>query len=258
MSRIRKIALAAAVLSAAAVTLFWWIRRPAATPETRGHRLAERLGCFACHGTGGTGGMPNPGSEEGEVPGWTGGAPMMYVESDAEWREWILNGHPKRKPRDPKRRDLLAMPAYREFLSPSELDDLVAYVRAVAGADKPRDPKAARGFAVAGKLGCFGCHGPGGRTGSPNPRSFKGVIPPWTGTDFAELVRDEAELRAWILDGKIARLEGHPLARFVTRRQRIAMPAYRRVLAPGEEDALVAYILWVRAEASPASPQPSH
>ncbi|MEK7766210.1 MAG: c-type cytochrome [bacterium] len=257
MSRVRKIALATAVLGAAAVTLLWTIHRPAATPEMRGQRLAGRLGCFACHGPGGTGGVPNPGNQEGEVPGWTGGVTMMYVESDAEWREWILDGAPKRKLPEKESRDLLRMPAFRSFLRPSQIEDLVAYVQAVAAAGRPRDGLPARGFAVAKKLGCFGCHGPGGRTGSPNPRSFKGVIPPWTGGDFAELVRDDAELRAWILDGKIPRLEGNPLARFFTRRQRIAMPAYRRILAPGELDALVAYVAWIRGAALPPGRGPA-
>lgn len=246
MSPFRGKVLAAAVLAAAAATSLWWLRRPAATPEMRGQRIAARLGCFACHGPGGTGGTPNPGGADDEtVPGWTGGVTMMYVESDAEWREWILDGRPKRRPPGPEGKALLRMPAFRDFLRPGETDDLVAYVRAVAAADKPREGLPARGYAAAGKLGCFGCHGPEGRLGSRNPRSLKGIVPPWSGKDFGELVHDETELRSWILDGKIARFERDPLARFFTRRQRIAMPAYRGRLAPGDLDAIVAYVAWV-------------
>ena len=49
------------------------------------------------------------------------------------------------------------------------------------------------GDTVAERLGCFRCHGSGGRGASRNPGSLKGYIPPWDGHDFAE---KEEELRA--------------------------------------------------------------
>ena len=101
---------------------------------------------------------------------------------------------------------------------------------------------------MASRFGCFGCHGPGGRIGSRNPRSFKGYIPPWHGKDFGDLVRNEDELRHWILDGKIDRFESNLLARYFTRRQVIQMPAYRSVLDDGEINAVVAYIQWLDRE----------
>ena len=81
---------------------------------------------------------------------------------------------------------------------------------------------------------------------TPNPGSFKGYIPAWSGPDFAELVRDEDELRAWIREGRIQRLESNPVARFFTNRQVIQMPAYKAVLNAAELDAIVAYIHWLR------------
>jgi hypothetical protein len=59
-----------------------YFRKPRLTPALRGAQLAEELGCFACHGLRGTGGIPNPGSEEEEVPAWDGGTAMMYVKNE--------------------------------------------------------------------------------------------------------------------------------------------------------------------------------
>ena len=103
-------------------------------------------------------------------------------------------------------------------------------------------------------MGCFGCHGPGGRGGLSNPRSFKGYIPPWDGKDFREVVANDDELRSWILDGKIKRFESNPLAKYFTDHQIIRMPAYRKVLKDGELESLLAYLKWLREEASHPRP----
>ena len=73
-----------------------YVRRPRLTPALRGYDVAAKLGCFACHGPGGMGGVSNPGSDEDHVPAWDGGNAMMYVQHEREIREWILDGHPKR------------------------------------------------------------------------------------------------------------------------------------------------------------------
>ena len=260
----RKSLVVGAVLTALVVgaASYIWIRSPRLTPELRGHALAGELGCFACHGPGSTGGIPNPGSDEKEVPAWDGGTSMMYVENEAEIREWILYGHPRRL--EGKEHDhtddgdhghdengdeeaLLEMPAYEELISPGELEDLVAYYKAVAVFEPmPDDVRA--GHRVARRVGCFGCHGVGGLVGSSNPRSFKGYIPPWRGADYSELVRNEDELGQWILDGTIDRFEANPLARFFTRRQVIEMPAYRERLTGEEVDDIIRYIGWLQSE----------
>ena len=237
--------------------------QPRPTPAMRGYTLAQTLGCFGCHGPGGTGGVRNPGSEEGEVPAWDGGTAMMYVENEGEIREWILYGRPQRLATAPgdadsigtgndRRLDTgespdlpLRMLAYRGVVSDNELEDLVAYYKAVSAIES-LPPDAREGLQSARRLGCFGCHGPGGRVGSQNPSSLKGYIPPWQGDDFSELVKNEMELRQWILEGKIDRFEGNPIARFFTRRQVIRMPAYERVVSDAELDALVAYIHWLQ------------
>ena len=222
------------------------------TPPQRGHAVAVRAGCFDCHGPDGTGGIANPGSKDGEVPGFTGGTLMMFVKTEAEVREYILDGAPARKQADPRYKpqmemQVLAMPAYKDYLSVAEVDDLVAYLRVVSGLIVPEAPLPARGQELAIKLGCFHCHGPMGSGGGSNLGSFKGYIPGWWGNDFRELVRDDGELRAWIRDGTIARLRDHPIAHYFVEWQRVYMPAFKDFISDADLDALVAYVNWVHA-----------
>ena len=186
---------AAFLLACVGIAGLTYLRAPKSTPVMRGHALARKLGCFACHGPGGTGGVPNPGSDEGEVPAWDGGMAMMYVENEKEIREWILYGAPRRLWKDGKkpsgnehgqhehggdahhggdgdgehaaegdedRGHLIPMPGYEGLLSEGELNDLVAYYKAVSAYDDPPSVKAQKGYEVASQKGCFGCHGPGG------------------------------------------------------------------------------------------------
>jgi len=218
-------------------------------PVARGRLVAERAGCYNCHGPGGVQGIPNPGSAGGPVPSWSGGTWMMYAQTPAEVEEWILDGIPERLRASLSHQTEVAtrvipMPAYRGRLSARELADLLAYWKAVSSypADPPLAPAAARGRDLALATGCFGCHGPDGRGAAPNPGSFAGIIPPWDGPDFGELVRDETELREWILTGTAQRLGQHPIAGRFLSRQIIRMPAYNGHLTPTEVDDLVAYI----------------
>jgi mono/diheme cytochrome c family protein len=134
-------------------------------------------------------------------------------------------------------------------LTERKLEDLVAFYKAVAWAEKPPS-EAAEGRRVALIYGCFSCHGEEGRARQPNPGSFKGYIPSWQGDDFAELVRDKDELRLWITDGGIPRLIHNPAARLFIERQRILMPSYKDVLSKQDIDRLVAYIMWLRKQDS--------
>ena len=92
---------------------------PRDNPAQRGRALAAQLGCFNCHGPGGTGGVPNPGSKTGEVPSFHEGTIMMYAHDDQDLREYILDGAPAAKLRAPRipqpsmRRRRLRMPAFR-------------------------------------------------------------------------------------------------------------------------------------------------
>ena len=224
------------------------------TPAVRGYRLAAGVGCFSCHGPGGNGGTKNPGSEEGEVPAFGEQTQMMYVKDEQDLREYILDGAPARRREDADYKAkveaaALRMPSYRNFLSASEVEDVVAFLRATSGQILPDEALAAKGAERAATLGCFACHGPLGAGGVPNPGSFKGYIPGFWGADFDELVRDDGELRQWIGEGGIPRISEHPIGKIFVRRQVIKMPAFAHghVETPEDIDALMAYVRWIRA-----------
>jgi mono/diheme cytochrome c family protein len=142
---------------------------------------------------------------------------------------------------------MVRMPSYRSFLSARQLEDLVAYLRATSGQILPvDDPLAFRGAELAIEQECFACHGPLGAGGMSNPGSFKGYVPSFWGRDFDDLVRDDAELRQWLVDGEIARIAEHPIGGWFFRRQALKMPAYGERLTKEEIDALVAYVRWIR------------
>ena len=227
------------VFGSAVPAAIWW-RSANVGSVQRGADLAVAHGCVGCH------------QGRGESPLLP--RPFTDLDDDVEaetLREWILDGMPRSVRQDPELREALEaaairMPAWRERLSTAEVDDLVAYLRALAGADVPEEPLALTGHTVAERLGCFRCHGPGGRGAARNPGSLKGYIPPWDGRDFPELVLDEAELREWILGGRPQRLQTNPLARFFLDRQAIRMPAFRGRITEEELLALEAYISWLR------------
>lgn len=142
------------------------------------------------------------------------------------------------------------MPGYEPDLNARQLEDLVAYVLAVSGWQAELPDHAYEGRKLALRRGCIGCHGPSGMGGVANPGSLKGLIPAWTGPDFAALVRDERELRNWILAGRIERLWNSPTARLFLDRQKTPMPAYQGHVSAAELELLVAYIQWLRAGAA--------
>jgi mono/diheme cytochrome c family protein len=251
VTRTERALAAVAVLLALSVVGFGILRRPAPSRVQRGWTVAYQKGCFTCHGPGGIRGMADPGHGLDEIPPFSGGLITMYAQNEGEIREWILDGMPRRVRDDPEQMKLrasaiIAMPAWRGRLTRRETDDLVAFVKAVADFETPRDAPASEGRDVAIRLGCFNCHGPQGRGSMPNVRSFKGYIPPWDGSDFADLARDDGEVREWVLDGRPQRLQHNPLARFYLDRQSIQMPPYRGHVAPAEVDRLVDFIHWVR------------
>ena len=192
------------VLGAVAAFLVFRLRKAESTPALRGQAVAHKLGCFACHGVDGRGGVADPGARSGLVPGWDGATVATYALNDAEVVEWIREGRPARSKDvdlNAGRKPLLPMPAYRGKISDQELADLMVYFRAVSAFDTNITALAYEGRHEAEKLGCFACHGPGGVGGATNPGSFKGHIPAWDGAEYTEIVRDDGELGEWIRDG---------------------------------------------------------
>jgi mono/diheme cytochrome c family protein len=226
------------------------IVRPETTDYETGRAVAVRLGCFGCHGPDGRGGVPNPGSEWKTVPAFTERVPMMFASTDAELREYILDGRPASKASDPKhdaemKRQAIRMPAYRALISGAELEAVVAFIRTASGLLYPEEELAARGMDIALTSGCFACHGDMGGGGVANPGSLKGYVPGFWGQDFSELVRDDDELIEWIREGRIARLAGNPIARRFLETQVIQMPAYKTFLDPDEIEAVAAAVRWI-------------
>ena len=107
----------------------------------RGRDLARSKGCFSCHGVDGSGGLPNPGSLGGFIPGFLGGNFVDLVRDEEEFREWVLDGTSSRLESNPVvrvfwRRQRLAMPAYRDELSDEEISAIWLWVDAArAGTD---------------------------------------------------------------------------------------------------------------------------
>ncbi len=99
-----------------------------------GHELAVEFGCFHCHGPMGAGGVPNPGSFKGYIPGWWGNDFRDLVRNDDELRQWIQEGNIDRLRRHPLARRFIErqrvyMPAYGDRLTPHQLNALMAYIR---------------------------------------------------------------------------------------------------------------------------------
>ena len=229
----------------------WFVTRGHLPAAERGRRLAEREGCFTCHGPAGTKGAANPGRKDKTVPTFAGDL-MMYADNAHDVREWILDGGTARKRasqswQEQRKAGTLRMPAFRRSLSGAQVADLVAYVMVVSDSPEPLDSLALAGRDRARALGCTGCHGFGGRLAPPNPGSFKGYVPSWDGGDFGELVQDEAEFGEWVKHGVSGRFKANPVASFFLRRARLHMPAFEKHLVDGDLAALWAYVRWLRS-----------
>jgi mono/diheme cytochrome c family protein len=224
--------------------------RPRLTGVERGRRIAEANGCFACHGPEGTKGVPNVGRVDLTVPSFSG-ALMMYAKDAGQVREWIENGGTQAKRASAtwnaeREKGTLRMPRFKDRLTKHEIDDLVAFVLASAGEPAPEDSLPSAGLERAQALGCFGCHGTGGRFARPNPGSFKGYVPPWDGPDFPDLVASREEFNEWVESGVSRRFAANPVASYFLRRAPLHMPHYKTHLDPGDLDALWAYVTWLR------------
>ncbi len=108
--------------------------KPSNPRAEEGRQAAAQLGCFACHGPQGRGSPPNPRSLKGYVPSWDGADFPDLARDEAEIREWILDGSPRRLREHPVaaffiKRQVLQMPAYRGKIQDEQLDRLVDYIR---------------------------------------------------------------------------------------------------------------------------------
>ncbi len=106
-------------------------------PAADGEELAHDLGCFTCHGAMGSGGVSNPGSLKGYIPGFYGPDFAELVSDEDELYSWVYDGAIKRFADDPLasyfiERQRVQMPAYGRFLNDDQIADLMSYVRWVS------------------------------------------------------------------------------------------------------------------------------
>lgn len=109
---------------------------PGGETAAAGRQLARQRGCQSCHGLEGAGGLANPGSLGGFVPGFLGRNFDDLVESREEFEEWVRTGTLERLESNPLirrawRRQALSMPAYGDSLTSEEMDQLWGWVQAV-------------------------------------------------------------------------------------------------------------------------------
>lgn len=221
---------------------------PEYSPSHRGFLVAVDAGCFSCHS-----GASNPSAENSSDT-----VPLLSEDrhSPDELRQWIEDGITKEKAesksyleaRDAK---ALKMPAYKDRLSGNEIEDLIAYL-ALFQYTPARTEKTtgSKGEQLARKYSCFTCHGELGQGGIENPRSLKGYIPGFFGTDFRALTQNgnREDIREWILEGRSRFFWDQGFAgifpgRYFTNRQAIQMPAYEGIIPENEVEVLVDYLI---------------
>ena len=110
------------------------LERPQDARADEGRQVAERMGCFNCHGPQGRGSMPNVRAFKGYIPAWDGPDFPELARDDNEVREWILDGvtrrfQQSRLARYYLERQPIKMPAYRGHLTEQEVERLVDYIR---------------------------------------------------------------------------------------------------------------------------------
>lgn len=95
-----------------------------------GQDVAVQMGCFGCHGPLGAGGVANPGSLSGAVPGWYGGAFQRVVKEPGGLEQFLRDGgKPHRVPFPGLPGPLLSMPPFGDRLDSTESSLLSRYVK---------------------------------------------------------------------------------------------------------------------------------
>ncbi len=184
-----------------------------------------QFACARCHGQQGRGGV------SAAVPALSTAAKEL---TPAELRSIINHGlGESSNPKQPY------MPVWGAVISKTQVNDLVAYLRAglpaVPTAVEPAVPKK-QGAAVEGSVlyqayGCVNCHGPNGLGGVPNPQSADKTIPPLSGQDFRKEFNTDAKIIAVIRSGSV-----------IGKAPIVSMPHWGGIIPDDQLRALVAYI----------------
>jgi mono/diheme cytochrome c family protein len=234
---------------------YWALRTD--NPVRRGARLAAKEGCLSCHAPKGSQEFANPGSRWGTVPSFFRGNTMMYVKTPKDVAYFIAEGHapgPAAQPAKPQggAQPPFKMRAFKERLSQKQIGDLAAFVLAADGFGVPSEGPVSKGSDLSLKFGCESCHGVGGSGGVPNPKSFTGTVPGWTGPDFTELTASQREFQEWVLNGRSNRMLKNRGASFFLDRAQLQMPSFKGALNGQDAENLWAYVQWLRTSGGKA------
>jgi mono/diheme cytochrome c family protein len=184
-----------------------------------------QFACNQCHGDRGRGGVSSA------VPALTTVAKGM---TPAVLRSIIDHGlGESSNPKQPY------MPVWGAVISKTQVDDLIAYLRAglpaVPTAESPSIPQrqgdAVKGATLYTRYGCINCHGPNGLGGVPNPQSPDRTIPPLSGQDFRKEFNTDKKIIDVIRSGSV-----------IGRAPIVSMPHWGGVIPDADLRALVAYL----------------
>jgi mono/diheme cytochrome c family protein len=211
----------AATTSVASTTISPAVSAPVAS----GGHIFVQFACAQCHGPQGSGGV-SP-----DVPAL---ANVAQTLTPSQLRTIINHGlGASANPTKPY------MPVWGEVISQTQVNDLVAYIRAglpnVPTAMAPVVP-ANQGAAVAGSVlyvkdGCINCHGPNGLGGVPNPLSPDKTIPPLSGQDFRHQFNTDQKITDVIRSGSV-----------IGKAPIVSMPHWGGIIPQAQLDDLVAYL----------------
>jgi len=200
----------------------WAVNRDEGTLLLDGFQTLQDAACIACHRRG-----------DGRWQWRADARPPVSLEVI---RDAIFNG------RDAVPGFAEAMPAYTGRLEHEEWLGAQQAVAALTGlVGVPEDPELAAGHDVARDMGCFGCHGPLGAGGVPNPGSLTGRVPGWFGGRYRKTLAREGGVAGLIRDGsRPVRVPvpglGGPL---------LTMPPWGDRIDSTELEVLTAYLQWL-------------
>lgn len=184
-----------------------------------------QFACAQCHGLQGRGGVSPA------VPALTGVAQQLTA---AELRSIINHGlGESSNPTQPY------MPVWGAVMSSTQVNDLVAYLRAGLPAVPTAEPTpipqnqgtAVEGGALYIRYGCVNCHGINGLGGVPNPQSPDKTIPPLSGADFRKQFNTDEKIIGVIRSGSV-----------IGKAPIVSMPHWGGIIPPAQLQALVAYL----------------
>jgi mono/diheme cytochrome c family protein len=181
--------------------------------------------CARCHGEQGRGGISPA------VPALSTAAKTL---TPAELRSIIDHGlGESSNPTQPY------MPVWGAVISKTQVNDLVAYLRAglpavptaVSATIPKKQGPAVEGAALYQAYGCVNCHGPNGLGGVPNPQAEDKTIPPLAGQDFRKEFNTDQKIIAIIRSGSV-----------IGKAPIVSMPHWGGIIPPDQLQALVAYL----------------